>query len=135
MPCQHIENREIHLKGLWKVEISRRGSLKRRDLRQQHRRGKRAGEQRIPRKLKRDHRIILPSLPPLQKQKADKIQDHEHADHDGYIIIGQDRKPQHDTVKISFFLMNQPLQAQHDEREQENAVQPHDIPAIGRHVA
>ena len=135
MPRQHIKNREIGAEGLGKIKISRRSGLQRVDFREQHHRRKSACSQGKRCELGAGGEKTTGLFRRIQDQKRDKIQYHENADHDGNIIIGKDRRPQGEAVQKRLFLAHQTLQPQHDQREQDNAVQPHDVPAVRRHIS
>ena len=51
------------------------------------------------------------------------------------IIIGKNGQPQCNAVQQTLFFFYQSLQPQHNQREKKNAVQPHNIPAVCRHVS
>ena len=74
-------------------------------------------------------------LPGSQNQKGSKIDHHENTNHDRNVIVGQDTKPQTNTVHKPILFLHQPLQSKHDQGEQKNTVQPHNVPAVGGHIA
>ena len=55
--------------------------------------------------------------------------------HDGNIVVGENAQRQADAVELIFSLLYQSLQAHRDQRKQDDAVQPHHIPVVGRQEA
>lgn len=59
----------------------------------------------------------------------------EDAGHDRDIIIGKDRKSKKKAVCHSLSLFDQMLKRQHNQWEDHDTVEPHDIPAVRRHIS
>ena len=135
MAGNHVKNRKILGKCLRKTHVARSGHLQGKNLRKQHYRRQTSGQQGIHRKLKPASHKFLPVHLLIQHQQGNEIQHHKYAGHDGDIIIGKNGQPQCQAVEHSFSISDQPLQAQNNERKQDDAVQPHDIPAVGRHIS
>ena len=51
------------------------------------------------------------------------------------LIVGKDGNPQGNAIQESLSFPYQRLDPQYDKRKQQNAVQPHDIPAVRRHIS
>ena len=131
----HIKNREILGKGLRKTHIARCRHLQGKNFRKQHHRCQASRQQRIHSKLKAAANEFLPVHLLIQHQQGYEIQHHKNAGHDGDIIIRKNGHAERQAVKYSFSIFHQPLQPQNDQREQNNAVQPHNVPAICSHIA
>ena len=71
----------------------------------------------------------------LTNKKRDEIKHQKQAGHDGNIVVGQNGKPKGHAVEHSLLFPHKTLQSVNDQREEENAVQPHDIPAVRRHIS
>ena len=137
MSGKHIKNRKIGTDCFRKIKFSRGSHLKGIDLRKEHHCRQSSCHQRIKSKLSDIYCIILKflSLSTFQNQKSSKIYHQKNTYHNRNVIVGKNTYTKTNTVKHSLSFLNQPLQPQHNDRKQKNAVQPHDIPAIGRHVA
>ena len=79
-------------------------------------------------------RIFLP-VPVSSKIKCDEIKHQKQAGHDGNIVVGQKWRPKGSRNEHSLLFPHKTLQSVNDQREEENAVQPHDIPAVRRHIS
>ena len=131
---QHVHNGEILLHGVRKAGICRSGSLQRTELRNQQN----CRETSRQEGAKTEAQTGQSSRPPvhgLQHQLAEEPEHQEEADHDGNVVVGQDAEPQTEHVHHRALSPYEALQSQHHQREQEDAVQPHQVPGIGGHVA
>ena len=64
-----------------------------------------------------------------------EIQHQENTYHDGNIVIGQDAQRKADAVQPVFPFSHQLFKPQGYQGEQENTIQPHHVPVIGRQIA
>ena len=135
MTRDHIENRKILGKCLWKAHISGSSHLQGKDLRKQNYRRQTTRQQGIHCKLESAPNKFFPVHVLIQNQQGDKIQHHKNAGHDGDIIIGKNGHAKRQAVEHSFSVFHKPFQSQNDQWKQDNAVQPHDIPAVSRHIS
>ena len=135
MARKHIKDRKILREGLWKRRTSRCRWLQGKNLRQKHNRRQTSRQKRITRKLKQASDKFFKCHLLLQNQKRNHIEDEEHAGHDRDIIIGKDRKSKKKAVCHSLSLFDQMLKRQHNQWEDHDTVEPHDIPAVRRHIS
>ena len=135
MPCEHIDDCEVLRRGLREVKVARRRHLQRIDLRQQRHRRQPARDQRVDPEAQdtKSHDTCVPD--PLEDIEADEVDDHEDAGHDGDIVVRKNREPQCDHIKHRALAAHEALEPQHDQRKQDDAVEPHEIPAVRRDVA
>lgn len=68
-------------------------------------------------------------------QQHQEIQHQENTYHDGNIVIGQDAQRKADAVQPVFPFSHQLFKPQGYQGEQENTIQPHHVPVIGRQIA
>ena len=70
-------------------------------------------------------------LDPVNKE----IKDQKDEDHDGYVIVAKYGSAEGNDIETAVSVINQTLRPHHDQREEENTVQPHMAPHIGRRKA
>ena len=134
LSCKHVNDGEILRCRLRKGEVTRSRHLQGIDLRQQRHCGETACDQRIYRKTQ-DAEADLPRRPhALQYIKTKKIDDHEDTGHNGNIIIGKNGEAKGQHIKHAALSPHQLFQSQHDQWKQNDAVQPHDVPAVGGNI-
>ena len=131
----HIEDREIGSPRLWEIKVAGCRTLERTDLRQQNSRRESAGKQGVDSKPRTALHVFSYRSRFFQNKKCDEIKHQKQAGHDGNIVVGQNGKPKGHAVEHSLLFPHKTLQSVNDQREEENAVQPHDIPAVRRHIS
>ena len=135
MSGKHIEYREIGRQRFWKGAARRSGSHQCVRGRQQQDCSQTAGNQRIQSEASALYQELLQRHMRKHDHQADKVQEHKDAQHDGDIVVGKNRQSQRDAVQERAVLFHQALQSEENQRCQPQAVQPHDIPAVGGHVS
>ena len=135
MAGDHIEDREIGSPRLWEIKVAGCRTLERTDLRQQNSHRESAGKQGVDSKPRTALHVFSYRSRFFQNKKCDEIKHQKQAGHDGNIVVGQNGKPKGHAVEHSLLFPHKTLQSVNDQREEENAVQPHDIPAVRRHIS
>ena len=135
MARNHVKYRKIGGQGSRKIKISGSGCLQGKDCGQKNCCRQAAGQHRVQGKAARCLQPPQRSLGRCQDHPRNHINHHKKADHDGDIVIGQDREAKGNAVKLPLPLLHQALQAPQNQGEQHNTVQPHDIPAVGCHIS
>ena len=131
---QHVKDGEIAGKGLRETEVSGGGRLQRVDLRDQDRSSETSRHQGTACKLHTGLKEALRCHLPLKDHKAEEPDDQEHADHDRNVVIRRDAESQRDRVHDPPVFGDQFFRTVNDQRKQEDAVQPHHVPAVGAHI-
>ena len=132
--CDHVKERKIESQRVRKIEFAEVGQVERRIFRNE-----KHGRQSSCKKGKESepdgrgpHAFQgQPGADELQQE----IQHQEDAHHDGNIIVGENAQRQADAVELIFSFIYQSLQAHRDQRKQNNTVQPHHVPVVGRQKA
>ncbi len=68
------------------------------------------------------------------EEERQEVEDQGQADHDRNVVVGKYAEGQADAVHQAFILVDQTFQSQNDDREQDQTVEPHDVPAVCCHV-
>ena len=134
VPCDHVEEGKIEGQGIRKIELAEVGQVQGRIFRNEEH-GRHSPREQGKEGETKSCAHHLPQGQTGADEPEQEKQDQKNADHDGNIIIGQDAQSQTDAVKLIFPLFYQSLQPQSDQREEENAVQPHHVPVIGCKIA
>ena len=133
LPRHHIKNRKIALKGLREVHLSGSRKSQRKDFRHENHRRKPRRNERGQSKAPRCFEYILPTQFRRNRLK-DCIKNQKKADHNGYIVVREYTESETDDVLERTLAAHQLFRTEQNQREEDNAVKPHDIPGIGCHV-
>ena len=134
VPCDHIKEGKIEGQRVRKIKFTEVCQVKRRIFRnEKHGRQSSRKEREEGKPDSRGAHLSQGHVRADELQQ--EIQHQENADHDGNIVVGENAQRQADAVELIFSLLYQSLQAHRDQRKQDDAVQPHHIPVVGRQEA
>ncbi len=71
----------------------------------------------------------------MLNHQADEIQYQKQAQHNGNIVVGKNRKGQGNAIEKPLLFLHQIPETGENQRRQPDAIQPHNVPAVGCHVA
>ena len=134
VPCDHVKEGKIKGQRVREVKFAEVGQMKRRIFRnEKHSRqsSRKEGEEGVT--DSRGAHVFQGHMGTDELQQ--EIQHKEDAHHDGNIIVGENAQRQADAVELIFSLIYQGLQPHRDQRKQDDAVQPHHVPVVGRQKA
>ena len=133
LPRHHVENRKIALKGLREVHLSGSRKSQRKDFRHENHSRESRRNQRSQGKTSRSLKDILPTQFRRDCLK-NCIKNQEEADHNGYIVVREYTEAETDNILQRTLAAHQFFRTEQNQREEDDAVKPHDIPGIGCHV-
>ena len=131
----HLEDGEITLHLCRKCGISGCGQTEGIYFRHKDDGCQPSGKQRVQNESSKLSEDLACGLIFLRQNQNEEIQHEEHAGHDGNIVVGQDRKSQCNTVQKRLLFENKAFQTQHDDWEDQDAVHPHNVPAVSGQIA
>ena len=135
VPGQHVDDRKILGDGLGEAELIGSRIGQGRDLREKEHRRKASGQKAAGCKAQAPAQEGREALRLMQDIQGQEIDHQEQAGHNGDIVVGQDAESQGPGIKSPPLLLHQKLQSPYDQGEQNDAVQPHEVPVIGCHIA